>query len=168
MSDRAARRVREPCWRPRRMPRAFALRLIGRCAGQNISRLPHNLNRSCDPVRAITPVLTAFCGPFDFTARRNSLMHHQLPPASTPHDLASPTVSPTESVRAGIETSAAPAGLSMNERAVAEAPMAVARARAMFSRVLAGWASDVLRLERQCRIGRSWPACGSSQRRSAA
>lgn len=54
----------------------------------------------------------------------------------------------------------------MNELSAAHASAALACAHARFHRVLAGWASDVLRLEREVRLGRAWP--GAATHRSAA
>ena len=65
------------------------------------------------------------------------------------------------------ESSLNPAQWSMNEVTAAQASAALHRAHAMFNRVLAGWASDVLRLERQVRLGKAWPT-GARSHRSAA
>ena len=58
--------------------------------------------------------------------------------------------------------------MSMNALSARDALAAQARARAMFNRVLVGWASDVLRLERQRRLGRHWPGSSTCQDRAAA
>lgn len=58
--------------------------------------------------------------------------------------------------------------MSMNAVTAADARAARVRAQTMFHCVLAGWASDVLRLERERRLGRHWPGLRAQGERAAA
>lgn len=60
------------------------------------------------------------------------------------------------------------ADLTMNALTQAQASAATARAEAMFQRVLTGWASDVLQLERRLRLTRQRAAERAMNQRSAA
>lgn len=86
-------------------------------------------------------------------------------PADTPHRTCETVSSPLESPIASDESAS---DLSMNGVSQAFADAAVARSHAMFNRVLAGWASDVLRMERRNRIKRQRAADEAIDHRAAA